>query len=274
MASDVDNLDDDIVSQICGGGVESDSECELITVLAFHYSGLVEEFGAAQKTISNEWEERWTTKPTRHLPFVPCRLLPRNVVLQERVRLVEGKVETLESEFGFDSLRLAALTTAPLGNQQETLMEETQGQAEALLLATLGNRLGFERLQRHIPQPTHLPDREVAAQPVLSQSRIQDLPVPLSPRPILRFPMPEPIEALDETETAPPGPPRQFRWRRKIRTTLTITGPERVCPPWWRTEPDWHSTRDYWCVQTDEGPRLWLYQSAKPARWFVAGELS
>ena len=73
-------------------------------------------------------------------------------------------METLESEFGFDSLRLAALTTAPLGNHQETLMEEAEGEAEPLL-ATLGNRLGFERLQRHIPQPTHLPDREVAASP-------------------------------------------------------------------------------------------------------------
>ena len=198
-------------------------------------------------------------QPTRDAALILC--------------LVEGKVETLESEFGFDSLRPAALTTAPLGNQQETLMEETQGQAEALLLAILGNRLGFERLQRHIPQPTHLPDREVAARPVLSKPHIQDLSALLSPRPILRFPMPEPIEELDKTE-AKTGPPRQFRWRRKTRTTLNVTGPERICPPWWRTEPDWHSTRDYWCVQTSEGPRLWLYQSAKPARWYVAGELS
>ena len=97
MAREVDNLDDEIVSQIGGGGVESDSECELITVLAFHHGGLLKEFGAAQKTISNEWEERWTTKPTRHLPFVPCRLLPRNVVLQERLRLVEGKVDPLNN---------------------------------------------------------------------------------------------------------------------------------------------------------------------------------
>ena len=97
MAREVDNLDNEIVSQIGGGGVESDSECELITVLAFHHGGLLKEFGAAQKTISNEWEERWTTKPTRHLPFVPCRLLPRNVVLQERVRLVEGKVDPLNN---------------------------------------------------------------------------------------------------------------------------------------------------------------------------------
>eukprot|EP00965_Chrysotila_dentata_P040146 1332726-Pleurochrysis_carterae.AAC.1 len=33
--------------------------------------------------------EEWVTRPTRHLPFVPCRLQPRDVILQARQRLVE-----------------------------------------------------------------------------------------------------------------------------------------------------------------------------------------
>eukprot|EP00965_Chrysotila_dentata_P017213 571241-Pleurochrysis_carterae.AAC.1 len=33
--------------------------------------------------------EGWVAKPTRHLPFVPCRLQLRDVILQARKRLVQ-----------------------------------------------------------------------------------------------------------------------------------------------------------------------------------------
>ena len=79
--------DTDIIEQACGGGVETRSQCERITVLAFHHPTLLDELQRAQHQVEKEWREGWTDRPIPHLPFVPCRLQPRNVVLQERVRV-------------------------------------------------------------------------------------------------------------------------------------------------------------------------------------------
>jgi hypothetical protein len=39
------------------------------------------------KVVNADIAEGWVKPPTRHLPFVPCRILPRNVVMQEKTRL-------------------------------------------------------------------------------------------------------------------------------------------------------------------------------------------
>jgi hypothetical protein len=80
--------DDDIVGQAGEGGIETRADCPLETVLSFHHGGLLEQAAAADKVIRADWAEEWASRPTRHLPFVPCRILPRNVVMQERARLV------------------------------------------------------------------------------------------------------------------------------------------------------------------------------------------
>ena len=86
--------DDDIVRQIGEGGVEARSECELITVLAFHHSSLLAEVAAADRTVRSHLQEEWVSPPTRHLPFVPCRLQPRGVVMQPRSRVLpDGTIE-------------------------------------------------------------------------------------------------------------------------------------------------------------------------------------
>ena len=86
--------DDDIIRQIGEGGVESRSDCELITVLAFHHDSLLAEVEAADRTVRAHLREEWVSPPTRHLPFVPCRLQPRGVVMQPRSRVLDdGTVE-------------------------------------------------------------------------------------------------------------------------------------------------------------------------------------
>ena len=85
-----DRVDADIIAQIGEGGVEARSACALETVLAWHHTGVADYPDAAAKTVEKDWEEEWASRPTRHLPFVPCRVLPRNVVMQERVRLLPG----------------------------------------------------------------------------------------------------------------------------------------------------------------------------------------
>ena len=87
------------MSQVGEGGIESRSDCPLDTVLAFHHLGLIENVDAAERAVATDIAEQWVDQPIRHLPFVPCRLLPRNVVMQEQSRLVpseSGGEPTLE----------------------------------------------------------------------------------------------------------------------------------------------------------------------------------
>ena len=91
--------DTDIVLQAGEGGVEVRSQCALETVLSFHHAGVGDAVEAASKVVAADWAEEWVDRPVRHLPFAPCRVLPRNVVMQERSRLVpgaDGAAPTLE----------------------------------------------------------------------------------------------------------------------------------------------------------------------------------
>ena len=88
IAADLGWHDQDIVDQAGEGGIEVRSYCALDTVLSFHHRGLCDAVAAAAKAVENDWREEWADRPVRHLPFVPCRVLPRNVIMQERSRLV------------------------------------------------------------------------------------------------------------------------------------------------------------------------------------------
>jgi protein ImuB len=66
-------------------------------------------------------------------------------------------------------------------------------------------------------------------------------------------------------------------------TTLRATGPERIAPEWWFDDPTWRSgLRDYWQIETQEGPRLWLFMTPQTqgwngpqdANWYVQGEFA
>eukprot|EP00965_Chrysotila_dentata_P247250 6207644-Pleurochrysis_carterae.AAC.1 len=82
--------DRDIVEQAGEGGMEARADCELITVLAFHHPGLVDQAAAAAAAVEADRREGWVAEPARHLPFVPCRLQPRDVIMQARQRVVAG----------------------------------------------------------------------------------------------------------------------------------------------------------------------------------------
>lgn len=73
----------------------------------------------------------------------------------------------------------------------------------------------------------------------------------------------------------PDRPPAAFAWRGRHLTTARAHGPERLAPEWWLDDPAWRSgLRDYWRVETAEGPRLWLFHTpAAPAgpAWWVQG---
>ena len=67
------------------------------TVLAWHHQGLLRHVKEADAVVRAEWKDEWVSKPVRHLPTVPCRLLPRNVIMQARTRVKgDGSVEHYE----------------------------------------------------------------------------------------------------------------------------------------------------------------------------------
>jgi hypothetical protein len=91
-----EEIDGDILRQAGGGGIEAQSDCELMTVLSFHHAGLLDEVEAVATAVEKDFSELWTDRPVRHLPFVPCRLLPKNVVMQERLRVLADGVSVEE----------------------------------------------------------------------------------------------------------------------------------------------------------------------------------
>eukprot|EP00965_Chrysotila_dentata_P069122 2284176-Pleurochrysis_carterae.AAC.1 len=89
-ASTLNWADAGIVEQVGEGGVEVRPGCELITVLAFQHPGLVEQAPAAARAVEADTRERWVSPPTRHLPYAPCRLQPRDVIMQVRQCVMRG----------------------------------------------------------------------------------------------------------------------------------------------------------------------------------------
>jgi len=196
-----------------------------------------------------------------------------------RIKALFAKgVDEVDSGFGIEAMRLAAHVTERLAPEQigrgRPLRQED---ALADLFSTLGNRLGFERVLRLLPAQSDIPERSFIIVPA-AHSAPEALPPHCGPeRPITLFP-PEPV--MPRGGSRPGHPPAMFRWRRMRFTTLRATGPERIAPEWWFDDPAWRSgLRDYWRIETREGPRLWLFHTPQAAtwaaqHWFAQGEFA
>ena len=112
MAAEVGSLDADILGQVGRGGVESRSRCELTSELHSHAPGLCARPEAAAAAVDKELEEEWALGPFTLPPTIPIRALPRDVIEQQRSRVLEGgEVEdylkdriTLNPSRGLDSV--------------------------------------------------------------------------------------------------------------------------------------------------------------------------
>ena len=180
-------------------------------------------------------------------------------------------VDEIDAGFGIDALRLSAPLTEPLAPEQIGGPAVRHEDALSDLLSSLGNRIGFDRVLRLLPADSLLPERSFMLAPA-AYSAPEAAPPSRGPaRPITLFP-PEPVTATAGT------PPASFRWRRMRFTTLRAMGPERITPEWWFDDPAWRSgLRDYWRVETHEGPRLWLFatpQVAGAQDWYAQGEFA
>ena len=117
--------DYDLLGQVGLGGVESRSDCSADTVLSFHHAGIVDHFAAVDRVVRDDTAAGWVLGDFFTLPFVPCRSLPRNVVIQARSRaLASGEVED------YDKLRVTTNLSdgeAQLGDEGDAPLAVNEG---------------------------------------------------------------------------------------------------------------------------------------------------
>ena len=190
--------------------------------------------------------------------------LARPMRAPTRIKALFAKgVEEIDAGFGIDALRLSAPVTEPLAPEQIGSAPAHHEDALADLISSLGNRIGFDRVLRLLPSDSLIPERSFTLAPA-AYSQPSPSPTHRS-RPAILFP--------PEAVTATGHPPVQFRWRRMQLTTLRATGPERITPEWWLDDPAWRSgLRDYWRIETRQGPRLWLFHTPQNPGWYAQGE--
>src|SRR5215204_36511 len=182
---------------------------------------------------------------------------------------------TIDPGFGFETIRLDAVSVEPLKPRQDTLSHsegEAASERTVSLIDALSQRFGRDGLARPWPVASHIPERAgVARSDVESEPEwAPDEEAP--PRPALLLPEAEPADVV---AVVPEGPPRRFRWRGRMHRVAHAQGPERIAPEWWRRQKP-QATRDYYIVEDEAGRRFWLfreglYRETHEPRWFVHG---
>ncbi|MCC5960205.1 MAG: DNA polymerase Y family protein [Rhodobacteraceae bacterium] len=182
--------------------------------------------------------------------------------------LFERGVATIEAGFGIDQLRLEATLTEPLAAQQSGLGAASKAPDRlADLVTRIGTRIGLENVRRFLPADSHIPERSFLIAPAAHSAPATGWRSG-QPRPLHLF-APESIAATG------PTPPARFRWRRMHLHTARAIGPERIAPEWWFDDPNWRTgMRDYWCIHTRQGRRLWLFHTPQTPGWYVQGEFA
>ena len=183
--------------------------------------------------------------------------------------------DDFDAGYGFETLRLNVLQSAPYSERQRDFEGETR-EDEGLLafLDQMSARFGDDLFALPAVHASHIPERAGGFLPV-REIGLSDPAPPMPPaiRPIRLFAHPEPVEATAEV---PEGPPATFRWRRAFFKVARAEGPERIAPEWWIDGED-ARTRDYFRVEDEAGRRYWLYREGlyeretNHPRWFMQG---
>ena len=201
------------------------------------------------------------------------------VMLRLLRQKLDALADPLDAGFGFDLIRLEAVLaeeTRPATISFDS--DENARRQVAFLVDRLSARFGGARIQRFVPQDTHIPEAAGVAVPaqdrdfVSQEWHLQRQPGDPPRRPLRLLERPEEIEA--GFPVAPDGPPKFFRWRQCRHDVARAEGPERIAMEWWK-KPG--LTRDYFRIETSDGQRFWLYRDgffapdeARP-RWYLQG---
>jgi protein ImuB len=181
-----------------------------------------------------------------------------------------GLNEGLEADFGFDQLRLIAVSTqAAMGGALDLLQTTDSSGALADLADRLVARSGA-KVRRLKPGDAHRPEH---AERAASLDNSVDWKAELAPRfedtplrPLRLFRPPQPIEVA--AAEIPDGPPGRFTWRRVSHTVVRAEGPERLAPQWALDPHDLE--RDYYRLEDEAGRRFWVFRRG---RYGMAGRI-
>ncbi|MGH1575858.1 Y-family DNA polymerase [Planktotalea sp.] len=183
--------------------------------------------------------------------------------------LFERGIKDVDAGYGIDQMRLEAVQVEAMPVQQ--LSHVSTGGKDRLddLITRIGTRIGLENIQRFLPSDSHIPERGFIISPA-AYSTPDSAWSTIRPRPLHIFP-PNPLMGAHTAAK----PPKHFRWRRMSFSTARASGPERIAPEWWLEDDTWRSgVRDYWCVETRQGRRLWLFFTPQSPSWYVQGEFA
>lgn len=204
-----------------------------------------------------------TSRPLRE-PRLVMRLF------RERLAKLAG---SLDAGYGFDLVRLSAVSTAAMTAIQADLGKDEDEASEdiGIFADRVRARLGEQAIVSPLLVESHIPERAVAGVPFTGAmpGRVTGIG---RERPIRLFRHPEPVD-VPVTEV-PEGPPLNFRWRRAMHRVARAEGPERIAPEWWRGGES--ASRDYFRIEDTEGRRFWLYREGEHGgevapRWFMQG---
>ncbi len=207
--------------------------------------------------------------------------------------LFAEKLDQIEPGFGIDEIALATDVVETLDELQTDWADAAAGGYRAAdeeeladLLDRLGNRFGFGRIGRPVPQESWLPERGVRREGLEggSASRSRAAVHPGAPgnwpgdrrRPLRLLSPPEPVEVVwPRVGGRLPG----VLHRGQHRQLRALEGPERLECEWWRGEAP---CRDYYLAEDEDGCRYWLFREGRLARggardpggvsrWFLHG---
>ena len=190
-------------------------------------------------------------------------------------RLLTDKIETIEPGFGIDRMTLAASAAEPLNWRPAAARLGAEAEPDvSLLVDTLANRIGADRLYRLAPVESDVPERSIRkVAPLAAPTGL--VWTPDWPRPARLFRRPEPIETM---ALLPDNPPTHFTWRGVRRRIRRADGPERIFGEWGRRDAELWAVRDYFQVEDDAGERFWLFRagdgedaSTGSQAWFIHG---
>jgi protein ImuB len=225
--------------------------------------------------------------------------------------VVASRLERLRLGGPVAAVRLRVIETARLAERQGSLFEDATQRAERTaareidrLVDRLQSRLGDGGLVRPRLQPEFLPEHAAGFEPLpecgvrsaecgvkkkrtarsgLRPSALRPPPsaplrhsaprIPHSTLPATPLSRPltllaEPVR-LEVVSVFPDGPPVRLRWEGRDHTVARCRGPERIESGWWRGRQQ--IQRDYFRVETESGPWLWLFRDNRHGGWFLHG---
>ena len=200
------------------------------------------------------------------------------VMLRLLRQKLDALADPLDPGFGFDLVRLEAVLAEE--TRPGTISfdhAENARQQIAFLVDRLSVRFGEHRVQRFVPQDTHIPEAAGVAVPAQDRDFGQvDWALKRQPGDPPRRPLRllQKSEEVSVVASVPHGPPKRFRWRQCVHEITRTEGPERIAMEWWHSAG---LTRDYFRVETKNGQRFWLYRDGLYAkaglapRWYLQG---